>query len=122
MTLTRDKACSLDLLRRSIEASKLKCEIWQAADMRSRTTYVRNLKELQPFVAMDQPSDEKLANALVAHLERVKTASWSEMMTLFASRFEGVVNMEIARLIHAGRVTANLGDHALASNTVLSLP
>ncbi len=122
VALARDKACPLDLLKRSIEASKLKCEIWQAADIRSRTTYVRNLKELQPFVAMEQSSDEQLATSLVAHLERVKTASWSELMTLFASRFEGVVNMEIARLIHAGRVTANLGDHALASNTVLSLP
>ena len=90
--------------------------------MRSRTTYVRNLKELQPFIAIEQPSDDQLAAGLVAHLERVKTASWSELMTLFASRFEGVVNTEIARLIHAGRVKANLGDHALASNTVLSLP
>lgn len=122
VALARDKTCPLDLLKRSIEASKLKCEIWQAADMRSRTTYVRNLKELQPFVAMDQPSDEQLADAVVAYLERVKTASWSELMTLFASRFEGVVNTEIARLIHAGRVKANLSDHALASNTGLSLP
>lgn len=120
--LARDKTCPLDLLKRSIEASKLKCEIWLAADMRSRKTYVRNLKELQPFVAMDHPSDDQLATALVAHLERVKTASWSELMALFASRFEGVVNTEIARLIHSGRVRANLEDHALASNTVLSLP
>ena len=29
----------------------------------------------------------------------VKKASWSELMTVFASRFEGVVNAEIARLI-----------------------
>lgn len=122
MALARDKACPFDLLNRSIEASKLKCEIWLASDMRSRLVYVRNLKELQPFVAMDQPADEQLATTLVAHLERVKKASWSELMTLFASRFEGAVNAEIARLIHAGRVTANLADHALASNTVLSLP
>lgn len=122
VVLTRDKACPLDLLKRSIEASKLKCEIWQASDMRSRLIYVRNLKELQPFVAMDQPADEQLAATLVEHLERVEKASWSELMTLFASRFEGVVNAEIARLIHSGRVTANLADHALASNTVLRLP
>lgn len=122
MALARDKACPHDLLKRSIEASKLKCEVWQASDMRSRLIYVRNLKELQPFVAMDQPADEQLAETLVAHLERVKKASWSELMTLFASRFEGVVNTEIARLIHAGRITANLSDHALASNTVVTLP
>lgn len=121
-TLARDKACPLDLLKRSIEASKLKCEIWQGADMRSRTTYLRNLKELQPFIAMEQGSDEQLSTALVGHLERVKTASWSELRTLFASQFDGVVNMEIARLIHAGRIKANLADHALASITVLSLP
>lgn len=120
--LARDKACPLDLLKRSIEASKLKCEIWQAIDMRSRFIYVRNLKALQPFVAMELPEDEQLATALVSHLERVKKASWSELMALFASRFEGVVNAEIARLIHAGRITANLSDHALASNTVLTLP
>ena len=90
--------------------------------MRSRTTYLRNLKELQPFVAMEQDSDEQLSTALVVHLDRVKTASWSELRTLFASRFEGVVNMEIARLIHAGRIKANLADHVLASNTMLSLP
>ncbi len=122
VTLARDKTCPHDLLKRSIEASKLKCEVWQASDMRSRLTYVRNLKELQPFVAMDQPADEQLAAAMVAHLERVKKASWSELMTVFASRFEGVVNAEIARLIHSGRIAANLSDHALASNTVLTLP
>ena len=121
-TLARDKACPLDLLNRSIEVSKLKCEIWQGTDMRSRTTKQRNLKELQPFVAMEQDSDEQLSTALVVHLDRVKTASWSELRTLFASRFEGVVNMEIARLIHAGRIKANLADHVLASNTMLSLP
>ena len=120
--LARDRACPFDLLKRSIEASKLKCEIWQASDMRSRLIYVRNLKELQPFVAMDQPADEHLAMALVAHLERVGKASWSELIALFASRFEGTVNAEIARLIHAGRITANLTDHVLATNTVLSLP
>ena len=122
VALARDKACPLDLLKRSIEASKLKCEIWQAADMRSRATYVRNLKELQPFVAMEQHSDDQMATAIVAHLERVKTAAWSELIALFASRFEGSVNMDIARLIHAGRVKANLGDHLLASSTVLCLP
>lgn len=120
--LARDKACSVDLLQRSIEASKLNCEIWQAPDMRSRLIYVRNLKELQPFVAMDQPDDEQLAKTLLAHLRRVKTASWSELMALSSSRFEGVVNAEIARLIHRGQIKANLADHALASNTVLSLP
>lgn len=120
--LARDKKCPLDLLKRSVEASKLKCEIWQASDMRSRLIYVRNLKELQPFIAMNQPADEQLATALITHLERVKRASWSEVMTLFTSRFEGVVNTEIARLIHSGRITANLADHALASNTVLSVP
>jgi len=59
---------------------------------------------------------------LVAHLERVKKASWSELVTLCASRFEGTVNVEIARLIHKGLITANLADHPLASNTMLSLP
>ena len=91
VVLARDKACPLDLLKRSIEASKLKCEVWQASDMRSRLIYIRNLKSLQPFVAMDQPADEQLAATLVAHLERVKKASWSELMALFASRFEGVL-------------------------------
>ncbi|MBB1087682.1 hypothetical protein H4F99_04175 [Lysobacter sp. SG-8] len=121
VALARDKTCPLDLLKRSIKASKLKCEVWQPADIRSRKTYVRNLKELQPFIAMGQQSDDQLAASIVAHLERVKTASWSELMTVFASRFEGVVNTEIARLIHAGRIKANLGEHALASNTVLTL-
>ena len=50
VALARDKACPLDLLQRSIEASKLKCEIWPAADLRSQGTYVRNAKQLQPFV------------------------------------------------------------------------
>ena len=122
VALSRDKACPIERLERSIDASKLKCEIWRASDMRSRLVYVRNLKQLQPFVSMDRPTDEHLATTIVAHLERVKKASWSELMTLFASRFEGTVNAEIARLIHAGRITANLAEHALASNTVLSLP
>ncbi len=120
--LGRDKAYPLSLLERSIESSALKCEVWQATDMRSRTTYLRNLKQLQPFVAFDQPSDERLAQDLVAHLERVRSASWSELMTLFTSRFEGVVNAEIARLIHAGRIKANLAEHLLGSSTVVSLP
>lgn len=100
----------------------MKCEVWQAADMRRRNTYIRNLKELQPFVAMDRSFDEQLAESIVQHLERVETASWSELMAMFASRFEGIVNAEIARLIHAGRVKANLTDHALASNSRLCLP
>lgn len=120
--LARDKACPLDLLERSIARSELKCEVWQATDIRNRTTYLRNLKQLQPFVGIDQPSDEHLAKGLLAHLDRVRTATWEELATLFASRFEGVVNSEIARLIHAGRVKANLAEHALASNTMLSVP
>lgn len=122
VTLPNDKTCSFERLKRSLDVSKLKCEIWLGSDMRSRVVYVRNLKHLQPFVAMDQTTDEQLAMTLVAHLERVKKASWSELITLCASRFEGTVNVEIAKLIHKGRITANLADHALASNTMLSLP
>jgi hypothetical protein len=116
----RDKSCPMDLLKRSLEAAKLKCEVWPTSDLRGRATYLRNLKQLQPFVAVDEASDEQLASDMVSHLGRVKEATWSEMLTLFASRFEGHVNAEIARLIHAGRITANLSDHALASNTKLS--
>lgn len=117
---TRDKSLTIDLLQRSLAASKLKCEIWQGADLRSRAVYIRNLKQLQPFVAVDERDDEGLATDVVAHLARVGTASWSEMLAVFSSRFEGQVNAEIARLIHAGRITAELTGHALASNTMLS--
>ncbi|MBZ4039094.1 MAG: hypothetical protein A2579_05375 [Lysobacterales bacterium RIFOXYD1_FULL_69_11] len=119
---TRDKALSPDLLKRSIEGSKLTCEVWQAADLQSRATYVRNLKQLQPFVAMEHSSDEEIEVAVVAHLKKVRTASWSELTRLFASRFEGYVNTELARLIHRGLVKADLYEHPLASTTVLRLP
>lgn len=120
--LARDKSCPIDLLKRSLEASKMQCDIWYASDMRSRRTYIRNLKQLQPFVAMEAVSDEQLSNRLMAYLERANTATWSELKTLCASYFGEAVNMEIARLIHGGRVRANLSDHPLASNTRLSLP
>ena len=120
--LERDRGYPIDALERSINSSALKCEVWQTADMRSRTTYLRNLKQLQPFVAIDQASDEELAKRLVAHLERVGSTTWAELMTLCSARFEGHVNAEIARLIHAGRIRANLAEHLLASNTAISVP
>lgn len=116
----RDKACPIDLLRRSIEAAKIKCEVWPTSDLRARATYLRNLKQLQPFVAVEDESDEKLASEIVAHLSRMKEGTWAEMHALFASRFEGQVNAEISRLIHSGRIKANLSEHSLASTTKLS--
>jgi hypothetical protein len=115
----RDKTCPFDLLERSLRAAKIKCEVWHTSDLRSRATLLRNLKQLQPFVAIDGPSDEQLASQLEAHLNNVKEATWSELQALSASRFEGHVNTVIACLIHAGRITADLADHALASNTTL---
>lgn len=122
VALARDKSCPVDLLKRSIEQSKLMCEVWQAADMRSRTIYLRNLKQLQPFLAMDQQSDEQLAASILAHVHQLGKASWSELLAISASRYEGIVHYEIARLIHSGRLKANLAEHPLASNTLLTLP
>lgn len=116
----RDKSLPMDLLRRSLESAKLKCEVWPTSDLRGRAIYLRNLKQLQPFVAIDEAPDEHLASDMVAHLGRVGEATWSEILTLFSPRFEGHVNAELARLIHAGRIAANLSDHALASNTKLT--
>lgn len=120
--LVRDKACPLETLEASIKASRLHCEIWRPADIRSRSVLIRNLKQLQPFIATEDSANDKLATRLLVSLRKVKTTTWADLRKSCPSEYVTSVDSEIARLIHAGSIAANIADHSLGSNTMLSLP
>lgn len=116
------KECAVDLLQRSITASKLNCEIWPTADLKHRAVYVKNLKALQPFIAMSASSNEKLASSIIEKIQKLGNLTWSEVRRSFLSHFEDEVNAEIARLIHAGRIAADLEAQPLSGITQITLP
>lgn len=120
--LIRDKACPLETLEASIKASRLHCVIWRAADIRSRSVLIRNLKQLQPFVAIEESANDRLAALLLARLRKVKAVTWADIRKSCPTEYATSVDCEIARLIHAGSIAADIADHPLTSNTVLSLP
>lgn len=122
VALKRDRVQPLDLLERSIASAKVHCEIWIASELQRRSTLIRSYKALRPFVSVDEPPDEDLEAALIAHLRALGSATWSQLTAIPRNRPEANVDNAIARLIHSGKFLANLAEEPLSNSTVVSLP
>lgn len=117
--LPRDASISIDLLRRSVERAEFACEIWIASDVRRRLIYLRNIKQLLPFLARQQTRDIELEEFLLAHVSRSGRSSWMDLASIVGSRHPEDVDTAIAFLIHSGKVTADLSSQPLTNSTVL---
>ena len=118
---TRDQGVSLDLLRRSLIASTLSCDVWLNSDVRAKAVYLRNLKQLQPFLAADMPNDDELQATLVAHLRQLKEATVDGLQAEFADFHPTELFTALAKLQHRGEIAAELSDSALNGRTVVRI-
>lgn len=120
--LKRDQNVSLDIIRSSIERSRLSVDIWSPIELCGKTNLIENLKFLRPFTATELPRDIELESGLVANLRSLGTLSWGELVALWPTRPRVAVNFAIARLIHAGQLLADLSGDLITNSTLLELP
>ncbi len=120
--LSRDRKLSLEAFQRSIKRSGPQWEIWSPMDLHSKRTLIENLKFLRPFTATEMPRDLELENGLVADVGGLGAVSWGELVARWSTRPPVAVNFAVARLIHAGRLFADLSDRFITNATPLALP
>lgn len=118
--LPRDCRLSVDLLKRSAAELDPALEIWLASDLRARSILIRNLKQLQPYVAMDHVIDRELRSKILERVDAGIEATWSDIHRSAKLWFSGLINSELARLIHSGRVAADLSQSPLSMSTRLT--
>ena len=114
-----DKTITLDHLERSIAASKMNCQVWRAGDLQQRRVYLRNLKQLQPFVAQEAQRDRFLSETIVSCVRTNAEMRWSDIVSYAQSWPLSSVNRELAHLIHQGQLTADLAHEPLTMQTPL---
>jgi hypothetical protein len=117
--VAQDKKISLDLLKRSIAASKMNCQVWMGADLQRRRTYLRNLKQLQPFLAEQGARDHSLGDKIMSCVRANGEVRWVDVMSSVKAWSPPSVNREVAYLIHQGQLTADLASQPLTMNTAL---
>ena len=118
--LPRDRRMPIELLKRSAAEVDRAVEIWLASDLRARSTLIRNLKQLQPYVSMDAALDSTLRCQILECVNTGKEITWSDVLRDAKLWYEGSINAELARLIHSGRVGADLSQSPLSMSTRLN--
>lgn len=114
-----DKTITLDRLERSIAASRMNCQIWRAGDLQQRRVYLRNLKQLQPFIAQEVQRERLLSEKIMSYVRLNAEMRWSEIVSYAKSWPLSSVNRELAHLIHQGQLTADLAHEPLTMQTLL---
>ncbi|WP_338339540.1 hypothetical protein [Xanthomonas euvesicatoria] len=119
------RGLGLDLIERSIDRTKMQCQIWRVSDMNKRVVHLRNLKQLLPMVLAPVAHNEEMEEKLLSYLKWAEAAcspaTWSAVIAHLGPAIAGVANCQIARLIHSGQINANLHEEPLSGNTKLSL-
>lgn len=120
--LRRDRDISLETIQSSLECSGLRCEIWSQSDLRGKSTLIENLKFLRPFTATETSRDLELESGLIADVGSFGSVSWGMLVERWSTRPPSAVNFSIARLMHAGRLLADLSGGLITNATPLVLP
>jgi len=117
----RDADLPMELLQRAIHRSETSCSVWNVADLRHRWTYLRNLKQLLPFLSNTPAVEAWVVEAMKSHVERHGRASWLDLVSLVPTQSAYAANTAIAWLIHQGHVKGDLEEQILSNGTQLGL-
>lgn len=120
--LGRDRNVSLQTIQSSLERAGLHCKIWSQSDLRGKSTLIENLKFLRPFTATEMPRDLELESGLIADVGSFGSVSWGMLVERWSTHPPSAVNFSIARLMHAGRLIADLSGDLITNATPLALP
>jgi len=116
----REHALPLEVLQSSLQASELPCDLWLASDLRQRAVYMRNLKQMQPYMAVENQRDIYLEDTVLHSLKELPS-TWERLFALVPPMPRQAFDSCIVRLIHQGRITSDLETYPLSSQTLLSL-
>lgn len=120
--LGRDSQVPLELLERAIRLSATSCYVWHASDLRRRLVYLRNLKQLLPFVSGASRAEPWVLDRMKDYLRHHGHASWLDLMSAVPTQPSHTLHSAIAWLIHRGAVVADLDEFPLSNSTLLRQP
>jgi len=111
------KAVSDDLLRRSMQAAGLRWDVWLTADLAKRDQFIRNLKQLRPYVSSDDPDDENARTQIAAFLKQYTEGRWAQVLAATQGVSGSDFARTAARMYHAGQLELELDSLPLSSRT-----
>lgn len=115
-----DTELANDVLARSALRSGFRCEIWQSSDLLRRVQFIRNLKQILPYVAMPFSGNSDLKH----HIENlvIKNRETGISIRQLASIVRGahptLVYKGLFDLFHDGKIAADLDHNALSADTL----
>lgn len=118
----RDNQVSPQLLERAIRRSGITCHVWHISDLRRRFVFLRNLKQLLPYVAGPSQAEPWVLDRMKDFLQVHGRASWLDLMAAVPTQPVHVLHSAIAWLIHKGAAFADLDQFPLCDSTVLRQP
>lgn len=113
-----DKHIPMEVLQDSVAASGISCEIWRECDLLRRRLFLRNLKQMLPYLCQEGAIDFELVDTI----ERIvreggsNGTSLSELFKAQAQRSRTQVAASLFAGYSMGRVIADLEHAALSAN------
>lgn len=102
------EALSLDLLRRSLDESALKWDVWQVADLAQQRQRVRNLKQLRPYVSSRDAEPNDIRTQIASYLKQFREGRWDQIEATVQGSTGSRFARAIALMYHDGEIDLDL--------------
>lgn len=108
---------SEDLLRRSMQEAGVRWDVWLSADLAQRQQFVRNLKQLRPYVSSDEPVKEEVTAQITGFLTQFREGRWDQLEAAVQGSSNSEFAQAMAHMYHAGKLDMDLHALPLSSRT-----
>lgn len=112
---------SEDLLRRSLADAQSPWDIWLAADLQRRPHFVRNLKQLRPYVSQDDEEPKDAQRRITEWLAQYREGPWGQIQSASQVAHASTFARAMALLYHAGTIALDIGAKPLSAKTWVAL-
>jgi len=117
-----NKVLSEELLRRSLAEAKLGWEIWLANDLLQRRQFIRNLKQLRPYVSSRDDTPSRAKEHINSFLSKFREGRWDQIQAATPGVAPSVFARVLARMYHAGEVALEIDSAPLSIRTWVRTP
>lgn len=116
------RSLSEDVLRRSLLEAKLGWEVWLVTDLVQRRQFLRNLKQLRPYVSCAEDKPVETQQQISGFLSQYREGRWDQIRASTQGATASTFARAMALMYHSGTIKLDVETAPLCSRTWVSLP
>lgn len=115
----QDQGVTTEQLSESVSSSRTPCEIWHESDVLRRNLFLRNLKQMQPYLSCESGYSADVAEDVDLYIQQrsERSASLEDLFQRFSQVHRTYLTAGVFAKFHAGRVKADLESAPLSIHT-----